>query len=419
MYATDTATDYADLLVRLQQFLTADLSAPERWTALRWYGRRATVASSNVTNHEPWRAFDASVGADAYWRTAQTQALPSHLAVRLVAALDLRQYAITAPTVNAATEAPTAWDLQYSDDGSAWTTLQSWSGQTWSAGQRRVYDVTATSAGAHAWWRLRPTANGGSTDYTGIGRWELLEAISGLITLDHGVDALLLAQGPGATPGVDEPHIGVQLYSNPTSDIFNWRVLAFDGFNPAASFVGQPGSSPALGLPLRNDTITYHFVGNGRRVIVLATFSGVWEMAYLGLHLRRRTPGQYPYPLVAGAPLTSDALTRFSDLTHSSFWKGDRANLRMKSLTNTWAQPECWPWNNTGVTRRDGGGGYPLCPIVLNDSAGIYGELEGLYHVSGFANAAGNTATLAGEDYLVVPDVYRDGLTDFVALKTE
>jgi hypothetical protein len=66
---------------------------------------------------------------------------------------------------------------------------------------------------------------------------------------------------------------------------------------------------------------------------------------------------------------------------------------------------------------RDTGGQYALTPIVLTDTVNVYGELDGVYQVSGFGNSSEDIVTAGGVDHLVVQDVYRNGVRDFVAVK--
>ena len=75
----------------------------------------------------------------------------------------------------------------------------------------------------------------------------------------------------------------------------------------------------------------------------------------------------------------------------------------------------------TGETTqvRDTGGNYSLTPVVMSDSNGIYGELEGIFHISGFNNAVENTLVIAGVTYIVIQDVGRNGFSDYYALRMD
>lgn len=69
---------------------------------------------------------------------------------------------------------------------------------------------------------------------------------------------------------------------------------------------------------------------------------------------------------------------------------------------------------------RDTGNSYPLSPVVLNDAtSGIFGELDGIYHVSGFNNAVENTLVIGGNTYVVFQDVWRTGFSDYYAVRMD
>jgi hypothetical protein len=57
-------------------------------------------------------------------------------------------------------------------------------------------------------------------------------------------------------------------------------------------------------------------------------------------------------------------------------------------------------------------------PIVLhNNSSTIYGELDGIYYISGFQQGVENTLVIGGVTYVVMQDVYRTGFGDYFAIR--
>jgi hypothetical protein len=54
---------------------------------------------------------------------------------------------------------PTAWKLNGSTDGSAWTTLDTRSGVSWTSGQLRSFQFTNNNA--YSYYNLTMSANGG------------------------------------------------------------------------------------------------------------------------------------------------------------------------------------------------------------------------------------------------------------------
>ena len=146
----------------------------------------------------------------------------------------------------------------------------------------------------------------------------------------------------------------------------------------------------------------------------------VYEHFYIGKFFPYARPSQYPYPIVCAGMLSGAAATRYSDISHSMPYKGNRVNLGMRFNTGAYLQPEMHPWNNNylaGTTQlRDTNDSYPLLPVILNDANGIYGELDGIRYISGFNNVVENTC---GSDWVVMQDVSRTGFTDYIALKLD
>jgi hypothetical protein len=49
----------------------------------------------------------------------------------------------------------------------------------------------------------------------------------------------------------------------------------------------------------------------------------------------------------------------------------------------------------------------------------VYGELDGIFMISGFNNAVENTFTLGGKSYVVMQDVSRTGFYDYYAMRLD
>jgi hypothetical protein len=217
--------------------------------------------------------------------------------------------------------------------------------------------------------------------------------------------------------------------------------------------VGQLGPSPVLNL--WNSSIPYWFVGSGRRVIVVAKISSVYVVAYLGFMNPYVAPGALPYPIVVGGSMAWDVRLSANQPAFSSvFWRwsytgpemrdlsiglAQRANdngcqLRLRLPSGIWrgfdsASNEnlfgrLWPYTDS----LDGGmadwrdnldGGYTVLPIVLHDSAvvNVYGELDGVGAITGFSQSAENTITIGLSKWLVVPNVFRSTKVDYFAVK--
>jgi len=232
----------------------------------------------------------------------------------------------------------------------------------------------------------------------------------------------LILRGPGLT-GTEQIFVGLRTYQNADADYYNLLAGGFTGYVAGNSFDAQPGAMLS-GVPAHNQYIDYWLTLNGQRIVlVLKIAPGVYESAYLGKIVPYATPGQYPYPLAVGGMLNGAAATRYSDTTHSMPYKGARANLRLLG-NGGWLQPDAYPWANArlaGATTqgRDTAGRYPLTPVVLSDASGVYGEMDGVYHISGFNNAVENTLTHGGKTHVVIRDVGRTGFNDYYAMRLD
>lgn len=217
--------------------------------------------------------------------------------------------------------------------------------------------------------------------------------------------------------GTEDIFIGFRSYENVSADYYNLSVAGFTGYVAGNVFTAQPGYYES-GVPAHNNRIDYWIAVNAQRVaLAMKVGTPVYESAYVGKFLPYGTPSQYPYPLAVGGMLAGLAATRFSDTNQSMAFKGN--NLRIRSVAGTWIAPSVWPYQNGASTGRDTNSNYPLSPMILTDASNNYGELEGVYQVSGFNNAVENVVQVAGVNYPVIQDVHRTGFGDYFALRMQ
>ncbi len=233
----------------------------------------------------------------------------------------------------------------------------------------------------------------------------------------------LILKGVGYT-GVEEIFVGFRTYQSEPADYYNLVAAAFTGYVAGNTFDTQPGAMLS-GVPAHNNRIDYWLTLNPQRIaMAMKVGTPVYESCYVGKFLPYARPSQYPYPVIAAGMLNGTPATRFSDTSHSIPYKGARASMRMRFNDGAWRQPECYPWNNAYVAgattqQRDTGGHYPLNAVVLSDANGIYGELDGVRHISGFNNAVENTLLVDGKTWVVIQDVGRNGFNDYYALRMD
>lgn len=249
-------------------------------------------------------------------------------------------------------------------------------------------------------------------------------------------DTSCALKGPGMS-GTDEIFVNLYTRSGVSADVFNIVVQGATGFDPSLDVGTQPGSSTGQkAMLLWDQPMTYWFIANGRRFMVIAKVTTTYESMYAGLGLPYALPSEFPYMLVIGASSSNQGL-RFSDTStqHSSFWapgqqSGGSANssLQMRDTAGTWESftnfftQNGWvyPTNSTSMIaeRPSPDGSYALTPLVLyKPGYNVYGELDGAYYVPGFANASENVITIAGQDYLVVQSGNRTTGSDYAAIK--
>jgi hypothetical protein len=215
----------------------------------------------------------------------------------------------------------------------------------------------------------------GYVDNTGgvLAHYKMLETIKDFASL-NGWSVLrydtapanreLILKGAGLS-GTEEIFVGFRTYQDANADYYNLLAGVFTGYVAGNSFDTQPGARLS-GVPAHNNRIDYWLTLNGQRIaLAMKVGTPVYESAYVGKCLPYGRPSQYPYPVVCGGMLTGAAATRFSDTSHSMPYKGNRANMALRS-NDGWLQPYAYPWQNSvlaGTTQlRDTGDVYHLLP---------------------------------------------------------
>lgn len=300
------------------------------------------------------------------------------------------------------------------------------------------------------------TAERYDTDYDGSGGYELI------------------LNGPG-TAGDDEIFTAIQTVESAGDDYYNWRLMGMTAYSDV-EMQYMPGITQGR-LPrmlMWNQQIKYWFVANGRRYIVVAKISSVYEAMYMGFALPYGLPTQFPYPLVVGGaacPTTTAAYNRYSSLQtdHRSFVNpfGDYTypytgtipqdtfdnavykstlkplvgtswiEMTSKSGTTLYRNNCVWPYVSKSegdasygpydvfsrVLRENIDGTYPIFPTVIamsKPSNHIFGELQGVFAVNGFGGmAAEDLIEIGSDDYIVFPITPNASANDLWALKLE
>lgn len=265
----------------------------------------------------------------------------------------------------------------------------------------------------------------------------------------------LILKGPGLT-AADEIMVGIQSYSSAPDDYYNWRLGGFAGFDTNVAFAEQPGANPMpphgdvdeqVLLHLWDSSIPYWFVANGRRIVVVAKVSTVYQSMYLGFYLPYASPGQSPYPLVVGGsgckgadrwsatgdwsrcfcdpdryvgsfsnPIGSPLRVRQLDGSYIAFGRGSDARVSPRADSDAVNVSMA----NELITCPDGT--YPALQHVLATAVpanNVLGEFDGVLFVPGYSLAAEDVIDVGGVDHLAVQSTFRTTNSDYFLLRLE
>lgn len=271
--------------------------------------------------------------------------------------------------------------------------------------------------------------------------WPNTEAVD-KASMDASMNSRVLClKGPGLS-GADAIYVNIATTQSLANDYYNWGINYATAYAPKTFTLSQPGAGSLKSMLLWNQTMKYWIVANGRRFIVVAKVSTVYEAMYGGYMLPYALPSEYPYPVVVGAAVDANLNTRWSwqGVGHSLFWNpgwagalvwrdafGNAINASNNTGDGGYQWPgETYPYFGNPGTRTSPDGSYALTPVALLTNAqrqglpaaaGVYGELDGVYHVSGYNNSSESVITVGSDNYLVVQSAFRTGLNDYAAIK--
>lgn len=139
-------------------------------------------ASTEAAGWTAAKLIDGAIGNTSADSWSANAAVPAWVKSDLGTAKTVTTYRVIARTSTGATSCPSAWTLEGSNDNSAWTTLDTQSGLTWSSGQERVF--TAASPGSYRYYRLSITAaQAGGGTFPSFTEWTLEVAVGTVTTL--------------------------------------------------------------------------------------------------------------------------------------------------------------------------------------------------------------------------------------------
>jgi len=297
------------------------------------------------------------------------------------------------------------------------------------------------------------TAMRWDTDYDAVGGYELV------------------LKGPGTT-GTDEIFSAIQTVENAGDDYYNWRMMGMTSYaDVEMKYIPGITKGRLPRLLMWAGPIKYWLIANGRRFVLQAKISSVYQPCYLGFPLPTGLPTQFPYPLIVGGaacPSATAALNRYSstDNSHRGFpnsyadaagvcigstfdYTSEYSTLKVLQGTS-WNRilsasgassiggtNIVWPYSSSyyqifdtapyhpfsTLLRENLDGSYPVLPtdiIISSPSNNNFGFMQGVFAVPGFGGiAAEDTFDIAGVTYVAFPIVPNANRANFWALKLE
>ena len=347
-------------------------------------------------------------------------------------------------------------------------------------GETKTFAVPGTPGAHVYWRIIIDRKQSGSTTGYVYWRSLLLLDSGGYIVNHFGSEVLLKATGTSGTDAIYTGIRSEYDAANGWYNLFLNGYTGYDPnetsfFNQPGAINNWSAVTPldVPMVPCWNAAMPYWFRANGRSFSFGVKVSTSFEGGYLGFILPYATSSQYPYPLAVGGSLVPQDLDRsstwrysYNNLRHSVFpipgsstsnpsgttpnssvlylrtpdglWQSfaQRSGATtIYEMTQSLGSPFARSGNRTGVwptsvrnvgaaaPRRDYrevlGGGYLLQPLIMHQrlpTDAVWGELEGCMAISGFGNAAENTTSFAGKNYVIFQNVARTEAHEYWAM---
>jgi hypothetical protein len=253
-------------------------------------------------------------------------------------------------------------------------------------------------------------------------------------------DEFLVWHGEG--DGTEAIYCGLRLVETPASQIWNWEMRCYTGFNGGADFTTQPGTSAGYFFALHENDIRFWLSLNARRYAFGAVVQGTsYHSMYQGFFLPYGSPNEYPYPICIMAEKNDQEAWNSLSTVFSGILNSVTSNGALRAVDGTWltvsstaSTSTTYKWPNGPVLgaatsvwdnhENWDNGDNQLFPIVLITgianpitSSTTLGELEGALIVTGFSVSPEDVITISGTDYVVFQDIARSQRDDFWALE--
>lgn len=259
--------------------------------------------------------------------------------------------------------------------------------------------------------------------------------------------------------GDDEILVTMQPFSLAANNAYSIRVKGHTAYtNPG---VDQPGADSLWCYLLTlNSPVTYWFIVNERRFIVVLKSGSRYDAMYAGFILPEHLPSDWSYPLYIGASANTGTIAQSSDVGyHTNFWHpiayngGANANNDNPSNAFLFSPIQAWvpvrngytssgsdtqvsfgrvtiPWSRIcrqNVRRllddqpwfRKGQIASLGDNINVPEGGSFYGSFDGVYYTPAFGATAEQESTVAGVTYKMFPNIGRTSDGHFAAMAME
>jgi hypothetical protein len=235
-----------------------------------------------------------------------------------------------------------------------------------------------------------------------------------------------MAKGIGIS-GNDELYVGIKPYYNRAGDYYNLNLQGQVGF--ADTIWSNQVSRMAFSIGTHNLELEYFITCNAQRIMGAIKMNTNYQHFYLGKVNSYVLPHEWPYPLAVAGTGAESTITRYSGRTGHPYREIISQNPPLLSLFST-RKPE--GWSNTSLiypfaiaayqtgnnrvypTTYDLATKYTLHPAYF-----YYGELEGVYWVSGYNLQAEDTITVGTKTFICLPIATSRAIGDYIALSME
>lgn len=406
------------------------LSTTPPWQLLRRFG---AVPSARFSN-----GFDipANLWNGVLTNYATAAALPANAGIGMIGPAKVLRVGIS--VANNTNFSPTAFRVEYSDDGAAWSLAKAFAGEAWTVDQTRVF--TVDDVGEHKHWRVVFTAS--VATQVRIVQVRFYRDAAGDIELQQRPEFLVAAPG---NDGTDAILIGFEVYEDAVAASRSLNAYQFRSLAGTTQLRNQAANSGLRNIPLTSNNFTWWLSINGRRFTGVAKIGAVYVPFYQGLGKPYELPSVHPYPAInAGTSNDPAGVATSTSPNFRGFSSPGRYGMTVRYPDGAWrvhsnryelgsgdvgddATPgKVYPaaMDASGVMplyRESIDGSRPLFEMVLfsENPAHTWGELDGCYFTPGFNLVPEVNVRMDGFDHMVFQNTFRNAASDFFAIRQD